>query len=73
MNTYIFANSNNQTDKIAFSGNSIEEAEENVQKGLFGGMPIGFELFSIEKKPLFEVKLTPYKRNEKIMELGLRM
>ena len=65
MNTYIFANSSNQTDKIAFSGDSIEEAEENVQKDLFGGMPIGFKLFSIEKKPLSEVKLAPYKRDEK--------
>lgn len=73
MNTYIFASSKNLTDKIAFCGNSIEEAEENVQKGLFSGMPKGFKLFSIEKKPLSEVKLTPYKRGEKIMELGLRM
>lgn len=64
MNTYIFASSKNLTDKIAFPGNSIEEAEENVQKGLFGGMPIGFKLFSIDKEPISQIALVPYIRGK---------
>lgn len=64
MNTYIFAKTNNCTDKIAHEGTSIQDAYDKIDKWLISGFPIGFKLFSIDKKSIDQVAFVPYIRGK---------